>query len=51
MDTLDITPFEGRPINDALLESINPTGICLYVNIRSVADMVDVMLKNFGCSI
>ena len=42
MDTLDITPFKGRPVDDPMLESINPAGLCLYVNIGRVADMVDV---------
>ncbi len=45
VDTLDVTPFKSRPVNDPKLEGINAAGFCLYVNIGSVAYMVDVMLN------
>ena len=42
VDQVDTAPFPGRPTDEPLLESTNPTGLCMYADIRRVEVVADV---------
>jgi hypothetical protein len=42
VDQVDTAPFPGRPTDEPLLESANPTGLCMYADIRRVEAVADV---------
>jgi hypothetical protein len=46
VDTLDLTSFKGRPVNEPVLESINSAGIFMYAHIGSLAVVGNVSLVN-----
>ena len=42
VDQVDIAPFQGRSVDEPLLESINTHGICMYADIGDLEDLAYV---------